>query len=441
MVEKRLSIQEAIQVNPKDSYSDFVKAAEEERNVILQRFPLESWKDMPLENYAVGQEKSEDTFCRWLEFKSFHLGSILGGSSRKLIIYKHKDKPGWYYDPSYKNELDAWEVVRGAFIKAFELAKAGDFNRIGDLEPLRGGPTLRLKVLHLYFPNDILPVYSKAHIQHFISLLEEPEMEGHEWEVVQLNRFLLAALRKIPEFNGWNTVELMRFLYLWADPRESRRIVKIAPGEDALYWQDCLSGGYICVGWDDVGDLREYDSKESFRTRFAEVYSETYNQHKPTLTKKANELWTLIELEPGDVILANQGTSKILAVGEVIDPAYDWMPNRNESRHIVHVKWDTSYAKGIESQKKWAFMTVAPVSTVLYEQFVKGSRPPKVIPVDPLFKEIKDAIERKGQVILYGPPGTGKTYHARRFAIWWLLKQEGEANPGPGKTDWPLIPT
>ena len=33
--------------------------------------------------------------------------------------------------------------------------------------------------------------------------------------------------------------------------------------------------------------------------------------------------------------------------------------------------------------------------------------------------------QRKGQLILYGPPGTGKTYQARRFAVWWLLKQIG----------------
>jgi len=426
MAQKILPIQEAIKAYPKESDSDFVKAAEEERKAILQRFPLEAWQDMPLENYAVGQEKSDDTFCRWMEFKTRHLGSIRGGSARKLIIYKHKGKPGWYHDPAYRNEQEAWQAVRGAFVKAFELAKAGDFNRIDELEPLRGGPALRLKVLHLYFPNDILPVYSSAHIQHFLQLLGQTEKEGRDWEVVRLNRSLLAALRKIPELEGWSTVELMRFLYHWADPRDSRRIVKIAPGENAQYWQDCLSGGYICVGWDEVGDLREFENKEAFRERFAEMFGEAYNNNKSTLTKKANELWTLVELESGDIIVANQGTSKILAVGEVVEPGYEWMPERSEFRHIVRVKWDTSYAKEIASQKKWAFITVAPVSNTLYEQIVKGK---KKAPVEPLMKEIEDAIERKGQVILYGPPGTGKTYHARRFAVWWLLKQEGDANP------------
>ena len=49
------------------------------------------------------------------------------------------------------------------------------------------------------------------------------------------------------------------------------------------------------------------------------------------------------------------------------------------------------------------------------------------VPVDPLYLQIASALERKGQVILYGPPGTGKTYSARRFAVWWLLRQAGES--------------
>lgn len=33
-------------------------------------------------------------------------------------------------------------------------------------------------------------------------------------------------------------------------------------------------------------------------------------------------------------------------------------------------------------------------------------------------------MERKGQAILYSPPGTGKSFVARRFAVWWLLKNQ-----------------
>jgi 5-methylcytosine-specific restriction protein B len=94
----------------------------------------------------------------------------------------------------------------------------------------------------------------------------------------------------------------------------------------------------------------------------------------------------------------------------------------------VRVKWDTSFAKEIEPVKRWALVTVAPVGAELYQLIRdQGGIPPLPPPVDPLFPEMGRALERKGQAILYGPPGTGKTYQARRFAVWWLLQQPGDA--------------
>jgi 5-methylcytosine-specific restriction protein B len=261
------------------------------------------------------------------------------------------------------------------------------------------------------------------------------------WEVVQLNRALQQALRAIPDLSTWTTNEIERFLYAWADPRETRRVVKIAPGESAKYWSDCLANEYICVGWDDVGDLREFESQEEFRDAFYRVFAELHNNHKPTLRKKSNEVWTLAELEPGDVIIANQGTSKVLAVGTVVEPGYEWRPERAEYRHTVRVKWDTAYGQEIEPQKKWATTTVAPVPAELYQQIL-NKLPLKsdtsklvAIPVEPVFLEIAAALERKGQAVLYGPPGTGKTYQARRFALWWLLQSQGDSKAQSILTD------
>lgn len=42
----------------------------------------------------------------------------------------------------------------------------------------------------------------------------------------------------------------------------------------------------------------------------------------------------------------------------------------------------------------------------------------------PTFKDIKQALERKKQVILYGPPGTGKTYQASVFSVYFLLQDD-----------------
>ena len=425
-----IQIEKAVASYDRATDKEFVAAAELERKEVVERFPLDQWPTMPLERYAHGQKESEDTFSRWIEFRTQHLGSMRGGSARKHIIYKHRDKPGWYFDPEYRDEQEAWLKVREAFVQAFQDASVNNWNAIDDLPPLAGGPALCLKALHLYFPNEILPVYSQQHIRHFLRLLEGPEAGDRTLGAVRLNRALLANAIQRPEFKSWSTQEVMRFLYRWADPREERRVIKIAPGEDAKYWDDCLRDGYICVGWDEVGDLREFPSKEAFRVQFDKEFAGTYNNHKPTLSKKAKEVWTLMKLEPGDIVIANKGTSQILAIGEVAEPGYMWRPERPEYRHTARVEWDTSRAKEIPPQKRWAFVTVAPVRAALYRTIVgeaSNETPGKTVvtPVDALLREIEQAIERKGQVILYGPPGTGKTYHARRFAVAWLLQHQG----------------
>src|SRR5215210_1419061 len=111
--------------------------AEKERAELLWRFPRERWPELPLAEYAVGQEDSSDTYCRWLEFKAVHLGSIKGGSASKLIIYKRKNEPGWHYDEAAFDSVEAaWSTVRAEFVAAMEAAESADWTAIEDLEAL-----------------------------------------------------------------------------------------------------------------------------------------------------------------------------------------------------------------------------------------------------------------------------------------------------------------
>ena len=133
-----------------------------------------------------------------------------------------------------------------------------------------------------------------------------------------------------------------------------------------------------------------------------------------------SEVWTLLELNVGDKVVANKGTAEVLAVGTVTEGGYQWRPERSEMKHTVAVDWDTSFAKPLPPVKAWATTTVAKVPHALYRTItgvgpeVNGHPPVD----DDLLREIEEAIERKGQVILYGPPGTGKTFQARRAALW-----------------------
>ena len=370
------------------------------------RWASHRWKTLTATGWSTG--------LKWM-------GSIRGGFARKLIIYKRKAREGWYFPKVFSNEREAWDRLRSEFSQAFELAERGEWERIDELETLGLGPAVMLKSLHVYFPDKLLPVYSTAHLRHYLRSLGRPSEEVNASSVVALNRFLLAALRREPAVKGWNTEELQRLVYDWRDPREAKRVLKIAPGEKARFWDDCLRKGYICVGWDEVGDLSQFESKEAFRARFEEVYP--YKGHLAQARRKGNELWKLSELEPGDLVVANRGIGRVLAVGEVVQPGYRWADERPEFRHTVAVKWDTTYDQSVAPQKRWATVTVATVPDTLLKTIMGGKVCEPV--VDAVYTRIAAALERKGQLILYGPPGTGKTYQARRFAVWWLLRQIG----------------
>ena len=171
----------------------------------------------------------------------------------------------------------------------------------------------------------------------------------------------------------------------------------------------------------EVGDLSKFESKEAFREAFREHFP--YNGAEATVSRKANELWTLRELQPGDTVIANRGTSEVVGVGTVNDVGYKWRPERAEYQHTVGVDWDTSAARKITPVKSWATTTVSKVSATLFRDILgTGTAPVSKKTVEPprIYLELERALERRGQAVLYGPPGTGKTHTARRAAVWLL---------------------
>ena len=418
-----------------------VVEARRQAEQIRASFPLDGWPSLLLERYAVGLAGSKTSFCYQLEFGSPELGSIRGGSSRKLIIYARQDGSGWYFDPAFSTVEDAWDKLRSSFVQAFALAERGSLAEVDDIAALRSGPALTAKALYVYFPGELLPIYAQAHVRHFIERLTGTK--APTLTPIAANRRLLELIRADACFEGWDPIQVMNFLYWWTDPRAAPAIVKIAPGEGARFWPECRDGGFICVGWDDVGDLGAFASEEDFKAAFASHYP--HNGNQSAVTRKARELWRLTSLGLGDRVVANEGQSKVLAVGTVVEPGYVWRPDRAEFKHTVTVSWDESYARSLsEPVKQWGVTTVAEVPGTLWRT-ITGEQPtiaqppsrdgaPALAPVvlattDQQLQSVAQGLERKGQVILFGPPGTGKTFTALRFAVWWLGRSRDDVDP------------
>lgn len=401
----------------RQSLAQKVSQAAAKRAEIQSKFPESAWPTLPLNRYALGTETYKDSFCYWMEYGSRELGSIKGGSAEKHLIYRGEDG-GWIYDRgAYGSEEAAWSAIRAGFVETLRLGHAQQFQEVDRISALVGGRVIRTKFLSIYFPSEILPIFSHSHLTHFLHALGVAIDESEERRSVTLNRKLWARLKQIPELAGWSGDELMGLLYQWDHPEGGQRLVKIAPGEGAEYWEsDCLPQGIMVVGWGKVGDLNRFPSEDAFRAEFERCYGEGYNGHQGTITRKAREVWLLRSLRPGDLIAANRGTKEILAIGTVIEPGYRYDAERDEFQHTVTVTWDTSRCGSIEQVKRWVNITVEELKgdlkrTILAlgaeksaENTGNTSSPP-IIPRPTM----------PTNVIYYGPPGTGKTYQLQQI--------------------------
>ena len=230
---EQVSLEQATQQADRDALRKHQQIAEQHRSAILERFPLSEWPTLPLQRYALGTEDSSDSFCYWLEFGSIELGSIRGGSAMKHLIFKRQDGEDGYFPDRYNSVDEAWEAVRAGFVEAFRLSEEGQWDKIDGIPALYGGRAVRTKALHIYFPDDIVPVYSYSHIERFLKILDAYEPSFSDLEVVSLNRELLRAIRGLDAFEGWGLNEVMTLLYEWTDPRDATNMDSEASAESS----------------------------------------------------------------------------------------------------------------------------------------------------------------------------------------------------------------
>ena len=107
-----------------------------------------------------------------------------------------------------------------------------------------------------------------------------------------------------------------------------------SPGENASKWEECQEEGIMCIGWDELGDLSEYDSREEVRSEIKNYYPTDGNAKNDSLA-----VWQFAnEMKPGDIVFAKKGLTKIIGRG-IIKSDYVYDENRDSFKHIRKVEW------------------------------------------------------------------------------------------------------
>jgi AAA domain (dynein-related subfamily) len=214
---------------------------------------------------------------------------------------------------------------------------------------------------------------------------------------------------------------------------------KISPGENASYWPACRDGGFIAVGWGELGDLSKMT-----REQFVKRRDELVKQHG-WKAAGVDQAWRFSQIQAGDCIVANRGTDEVLGIGTVIGPYY--FADGENFAHRLPIRWDDLRPRPVDEggwrktlieidREKFSEISKAPIVPLSQPPF------PTVAPViNPPYsledcakdtgfglatlQRWKRGLERKGQAIFYGPPGTGKTFIAEKLTAHLIGGTDG----------------
>ncbi|HET8924279.1 MAG TPA: AAA family ATPase [Candidatus Acidoferrum sp.] len=108
----------------------------------------------------------------------------------------------------------------------------------------------------------------------------------------------------------------------------------IGASEGATRWDEFYKQGIVSIGWDELGDLRQYRSQADVLRALKEKYEDEGNP-----TNNAKSCFDFAHtLKIGDGVFVKQGRTKLLGFG-VVESGYTFEPNRSSHFHIRKVQW------------------------------------------------------------------------------------------------------
>ena len=364
-------------------------------------FSLEKLETMTLEQYT--NLNKSDSFCYWLETITSELGSIWGGSSYKFGIYKQqnikKDNREKYqtdgvyaWVSKYGDSVDnTFEKIKSIIIN---ICKASQEGRFEDIDNLDLGEACKWKIAYLYSNRKLIGIFNSNNLRT-VAKLKNMVVEKHT-TVSSMHRFLM--------LNKPNKKSILD--YSWELWKESLmvHITKYwlyAPGENANRWDQFYNEGVMALGWDELGDLRQFKTKNDIRNAMNKAYgSDPDKNHKHS--NAANYDFCHM-MQEGDVIFAKDGKSKIKGYG-IVTSEYGYDDSIEDYMHRRKVDWKEKGNWNIDHN------VVKTLTNITNHRIVNDIK--KLLNLNTKTTNMK--LDIALNTILCGPPGTGKTYRLQK---------------------------
>lgn len=234
-------------------------------NQFLEQFPILELRTMTLDEYT--NLNRDNSFCYWLESKTYELGSIWGGSSYKFGIYRYDKKPdnptvvvaddeyAWYKKYNASDREEAYNIVLKAIMHIAASAYKGDFRAIE--EETTFGNVIKWKIAFLYSNESLLPIYKRDMLEKVAS--KYGYTEPSKAKTYELQEFLMEQKGEKDLFDFYE--ELLDVLEVEKSNTKTK-VWLFAPGENACMWEECKESQTMRLGWDPIGDISEFKNRE-----------------------------------------------------------------------------------------------------------------------------------------------------------------------------------
>ena len=302
--------------------------------------------------------------------------------------------------------------MKNIIIDIIKKSQAGDFKAIDSIDL---GNAIKWKIAHLYSDNRILNVFSK---EKLIEIAKKLSIE-FEKKISFYNLQDLVLKQKSPEEDYFTFVKRIWSLTANKEPK----YWLYTPGEQASKWEDFYNKDIMAIGWDELGNLKNYTNRKSILEGLINNYGGGENQ--PNNVSAIDDFCNgENKINVGDIVIIKKGTKTLLGYGKVISDYY-FDDERTAYKHCREVKW---LKKGV-----WDVEDNLPPKTLTDIKLEKAQYLLNIMNGNTQAQEdnlVIKLLKYKPQIILQGPPGTGKTREAKRIAKALLGLGENDSLEG-----------
>lgn len=118
------------------------------------------------------------------------------------------------------------------------------------------------------------------------------------------------------------------------DPASKKRYWIYSPGDGAENWDEFYNTGIMAIGWEALGNLHAFHSKDEMAKKMQEIFSDD-SSHK----NDAHATWQFAnEINPGDIVFAKKGLRLLVGCG-VVESDYIFDEHEEHFKNVRKVRW------------------------------------------------------------------------------------------------------